>query len=217
MLTKGRRRAISLAEGLGRLYFCGYEVLSIREIKGNVYFIARKTGQPKEDINPSYGPLFKMRRVGQNGKIIYVYKLRTMHPYSEYLQKFVFEHNQLQEGGKFSKDFRVTSWGKVLRKLWIDELPMLINFIKGDLKLVGVRPLSQHYISLYSEELRESRKKFKPGLVPPFYVDMPKSLDEIMKSELKYMRAYEKHPFRTDIKYFFGAAYNIIFKKARSK
>ena len=73
-----------------------------------------------------------------------------MHPYAEYLQKFVYEKFSLQEGGKFNNDFRVASWGKVFRKLWIDELPMIINFFKGDLKLVGVRPLSNHYLNLYS-------------------------------------------------------------------
>lgn len=77
----------------------------------------------------------------------------TMHPYSEYLQRYVFEKNSLQEGGKIKDDFRVTYWGRIMRKLWIDELPMFINFFKGDLKLVGVRPLSTHYLTFMMKNL----------------------------------------------------------------
>ena len=58
--------------------------------------------------------------------------------------------------------------------------------------------------------------KTKPGLIPPFYADMPKTLEEIMASEMRYLEAYEKHPFRTDIRYFFKAMWNILFKGARS-
>jgi lipopolysaccharide/colanic/teichoic acid biosynthesis glycosyltransferase len=93
---------------------------------------------------------------------------------------------------------------------------MLINLLRGDLKVVGVRPLSQHYFNLYSRELQEKRIKYKPGLVPPFYADLPKTLQEIMDSEMKYLEQYEQHPIITDIKYFFKAFYNIIFKRARS-
>lgn len=142
--------------------------------------------------------------------------MRTMHAYSEYLQQYVFETSSLQEGGKFKDDFRVTTAGKFMRKTWLDELPMLINLLKGDLKLVGVRPLSKHYFSLYTPEMQEFRSKFKPGLIPPFYVDMPKTLEEIQASEYKYLLACEKHPFLTDFKYFWLALYNIIIKKARS-
>ncbi|RJP70494.1 MAG: hypothetical protein C4539_06320 [Ignavibacteriales bacterium] len=215
-ISKGKNRALSLAESLGRLYYCGFEIAALKVINDLYYFIGKKVKAPHEDKNPSYGPLFKMRRIGKDGKTIYVYKMRTMHPYSEYLQKFVFDRNQLQEGGKLKDDFRITAWGKVLRKVWLDELPMIINFFKGDLKIVGVRPLSQHYLSLYSHELQDRRKKYKPGLVPPFYKDMPKTLDEIMASENNYLNEYDKHPLLTDIKYFWYAFYNIVFKRARS-
>jgi hypothetical protein len=79
-----------------------------------------------------------------------------------------------------------------------------------------VRPLSSHYFSLYTKEHQEKRINHKPGLIPPFYVDYPKTLEEIMESEVKYMDAYDKHPFRTDFIYFFKALYNIIFKRYRS-
>ncbi|MDB4534745.1 sugar transferase, partial [Vicingaceae bacterium] len=154
--------------------------------------------------------------VGKSGKLIKVYKIRTMHPYAEYLQNYIYKINHLQDGGKFKNDFRITSWGKFLRRFWIDEIPMLINLIKGELKFVGVRPLSVQYLSLYTNELIEKRKEIKPGLVPPYYADMPKSLEQIMASEMRYINAYKLHPFFTDIKYFFKASSNIIINKARS-
>jgi lipopolysaccharide/colanic/teichoic acid biosynthesis glycosyltransferase len=104
-----------------------------------------------------------------------------------------------------------------MRKYWLDELPMLINLARGNMKLVGVRPLSAQYFSLYSKELQELRTKFKPGLLPPFYADMPKTLEEIEKSEMNYLLLCTKNgTFLTDIKYFFLIIRNILFRSARS-
>jgi len=216
-ITGGRNRAISRAEILGRLYSCGFEVLDEGFIGNRLFYIARKIDTPKFDLNPTYGPLIKLRRYGKDKKIIGVYKMRTMHAYSEYLQAYIYEKNDLQDGGKFKDDFRITTLGRFMRKFWIDELPMLLNLLKGDMKLVGVRPLSNHYFELYTEELKEKRLKYKPGLIPPFYVDLPDTLEEIMASEMRYLEAYAKQPFRTDLKYFFLALNNILIKRARSK
>lgn len=216
-ITAGRNRVLSRTESMGRLYSCGFSVLHERFIGNYLFFVAQKIKEPSFDQEASYGPIYKMKRVGKQGKIIHVYKVRTMHAYAEYLQQYIYEKNSLEEGGKFKDDFRISTLGKFFRKYWLDELPMLLNLLKGDLKLVGVRPLSKHYLSLYSEELINLRLKYKPGLIPPFYVDMPKTLNEIMESELNYLRKYEKSPILTDVKYFFGALNNIIIKKARSK
>ncbi|GJQ31436.1 MAG: hypothetical protein HBSAPP04_02750 [Ignavibacteriaceae bacterium] len=215
-LTGGSNRVYSLTEVLGRLVSCGFEIVDYKAFNEQTYVAVRKVSDPEYNEEPSYGPLFKMRRIGKNGKVIYVYKFRTMHPYSEYLQKFLFEKNSLQEGGKIKDDFRVTYWGRIMRKLWIDELPMFINFFKGDLKLVGVRPLSKHYLSLYDDELREMRLKHKPGLLPPFYADLPKTLEEIIESEKRYLRLFDKYGFMTDVKYLLKALNNILIKRARS-
>lgn len=215
--TKGKKRVLSRTEILGRLYYCGFEVLQEKYIGGDLFFVARKIKTPLEEKNPYYGTLIGLKRVGKGGKIFKVYKLRTMHAYSEYLQQYVFEKNSLQSGGKFHNDFRISPEGKFFRKFWLDELPMLINFLKGDMKLVGVRPLSQQYYNLYSDELKQKRIQCKPGLIPPFYADMPKTLEEIMNSELKYLEQYQKQPFRTDCRYFVIALKNILFKGARSK
>jgi len=215
-LTKGRNRPISRAEVLGRLYACGFDVMDETQVDGLLYFTARKVRNPHFDNSPTYGPLICLRRVGKDGKIIGVYKIRTMHPFAEYLQPYIHKKSNLQAGGKFGDDFRITTSGKIMRKLWIDELPMLYNWINGDLKLVGVRPLSEHFFNLYNEELKEKRTKVKPGLVPPFYADMPTTLKEIQESESRYIDAYLKAPLATDWKYFWKAFNNIVFKSARS-
>ncbi len=215
-LTKGRNRSLSKTEVMGRLYSCGFKISEERYIGNRLYIVAEKFREPAFDEDPSYGIIYPMKRVGKGGKIINVYKFRTMYAYSEYLQEYIYEKNSLKEGGKFKDDFRVSRVGKMLRKYWLDELPMILNVFNGDLKLVGVRPLSRHYLSLYSDELKEMRKKHKPGLIPPYYVDLPKTMDQIMESEMRYLRSYEKSPLWTDVKYFFLVFYTIIFKKARS-
>lgn len=215
-VTKGKDRAISLAETLGRLVFNGFEIMDIKTIDSYFYFVAKKIQEPSSDTTAKHRFFFRMRRVGLNGKEIIVYKVRTMHPYSEYIQQFLYERSKLEVGGKFRNDFRITSWGAVFRKLWIDELPMLLNMAKGELKIVGVRPLSNHYLTLYSEEYRKYRSGFKPGLIPPYYADMPETIEEIEESERRYLNAYEKAPLRTDILYFFKAAKNILLRGKRS-
>lgn len=216
-ITAGRNRVLSRAETLGRLYSCGFEVIDESYFDNKYWITVKKIKEPAFDYSPTYGPLIRLKREGKGGKLIKVYKARTMHAYSEYLQDYIYKRNDLQEGGKFKDDFRITTAGRLLRKFWLDELPMILNLLKGDLKIVGVRPLSKHYLSLYPEEFRERRKKYKPGLVPPFYVDLPKELDEIIDSERRYLDAYEKHPLLTDWRYFWKAFYNIAFKRARSK
>lgn len=216
-ITLGYERAIPHAEILGRLYSCGFELVEEKFLDDELFFVVRKIKEPGYDRNPTYGPLISLKRYGKGGRIFKVYKLRTMHAYSEYLQDFVFEKSNLQEGGKFKNDFRITTSGKIFRKFWLDETPMFINLIAGDMKLVGVRPLSRQYFELYSDTLKEKRLKTKPGLIPPFYADMPKTLAEIQASEMEYLDAYRKHPIRTDISYFFMAMQNILFKGARSK
>jgi len=217
LFTNGEKRALSKAEILGRLCYCGFKIIEVKDIDNLLYFIAKKVEKPKHDASPSYGPLIKLKRISKYGKIIYVYKFRTMHPYSEYLQHYINNRYHLEKSGKFKNDFRITSWGKVLRKMWIDELPQFINFFRGELRLFGVRALSEHYFSLYPEDLQELRIQFKPGLVPPYYADMPKSFEEILESERKYFLKKKQNPLKTDIIYFFKAWFNIIFKKARSK
>lgn len=217
--TKGRGRVISEMETYGRLYSCGFKLLDAVQVDGKLYFLAEKTGEPDFNMEATYGPFIVLKRVGVNGKIVKVYKMRTMSPYSEYVQQFIYERNGLAgigAGAKFMNDPRITTLGRIMRKYWLDELPMLYNLLRGDLKLFGVRPISKHYFSLYPADFQEYRKKFKPGLVPPVYVEIPKSLDDTVEIERRYLQAYERSPILTDIRYFFKAMYNIFIKRVRS-
>ena len=216
-LTKGRNRPLSKCEILGRLYYCGFEVIATKEIRNKIFFAVKKIKEPSEDKNPSYAPIFKMRRSGKNGKPIYVYKFRTMHPYAEYLQHYMVENYGYGDKGKVEDDFRVTTWGKWMRKLWLDELPQLLNWAKGDLALVGVRPLSDRFLKEYPEDLKVERFKHKPGCVPPYVALKMQAVDDYIESERIYLTEKKKHPVWTDIKYFWWAVYNILANKIRSE
>jgi lipopolysaccharide/colanic/teichoic acid biosynthesis glycosyltransferase len=217
LLTHDSNKVLSRAEALGRLARAGF-MISQESFAGNYLCIeAIKIGDPIQMNGINYGPIIALPRVGKYGEMIKVYKLRTMHPYSEYIQDYIYNQYDLQEGGKFNDDFRITSWGSVCRKIWLDELPMLINLFKGNMKLVGVRPLSRQYFELYDRNLQERRIKYKPGLIPPFYADLPSDLVEIQESEKRYLDAFDKNRVITDFRYFWKSLWNIMFRNARSR
>jgi len=95
--------------------------------------------------------LFKQRRPGLNGKPFHFYKFRTM-------------TNEKYNNGRLLSDYdRLTSFGKFLRKTSLDEFPSLWNVLKGDMSLVGPRPLLMEYLSLYSKK-QMRRHEVKPGI-----------------------------------------------------
>jgi lipopolysaccharide/colanic/teichoic acid biosynthesis glycosyltransferase len=216
-ITKDKRKVITLTEGLARLVYTGFKIKNFKKIDGITYVVAIKEGVPNDDCKPSSGALIKLNRVGKGGFIHGFYKLRTMHPYSEFLQEYVFEKYGTVNGDKVEEDFRVTSWGIIFRKYWIDELPMLWNLVKGEVKLVGVRPLSQHKFDQYPDHLKKKRIKTKPGMIPPFYAEIPQTQEDFFEVENAYLESYFKHPVRTDIRYFLKAVYNIVIKGQRSR
>ncbi|MEA4982852.1 MAG: sugar transferase, partial [Paludibacter sp.] len=211
-------RVLSKTEVLGRLVYCGYDIVEVKKFNGITYVIARKIVQLDEILESKrYGPLLKLRRLGKNGKMIEVLKFRTMYPYAEYLQAYIYKNYSLQKGGKFNRDMRVSTLGRFMRRYWIDEFPMFINILRGEMKLVGVRPLSKQYYELYEPLLQEKRIRFKPGLLPPFYADMPETLEEIQESELRYLRACENNgELITDLKYLIKILRNILIKRVKS-
>lgn len=217
-VTKGRKRMLSKTEVFGRLYYCGFEVDEVVPMGHIEYIFAHRKMQPyPQEQLKIYGPLIKLPRICKNKEIKFFYKFRTMHPYAEYIQDVVFdEHGGMDIADKANGDWRISSWGRVMRKYWLDELPMLINWLKGDVKLVGVRPLSQAMFNKYPKELQDKRTKAKPGLIPPFYIDHPETFEELFASEDKYLDAYLKHPIATDTSYFFRTIYSILFTKMHS-
>ncbi len=217
-LTKGKNRVITKAETLGRLISCGFKIIDEVEINNYTWFVVKKVSLPLYDNNPSYGPIYKMPRIGKNGKIINVYKLRTMHPFSEYLQEYMIEkYGYDNEGkGKIKNDFRATTLGSFFRRYWLDELPQLINVFKGEMVLVGVRPLSRTRFNEFPDEMKKRRTQFKPGCFPPYVALLMPNEEDNIKAEKIYLDQKEKHPFWTDIKFFWLSVYNIVTNKIRS-
>jgi lipopolysaccharide/colanic/teichoic acid biosynthesis glycosyltransferase len=215
-VTRKNYQVIDISEALGRLIFCGFEIVEYTEIDDKIYFVVIKTGEPKVNDKVSNGPFFQMKRVGKNGKLIEVYKLRTMHPYSEYLQKYMIQRNGYNEFGKVNRDYRVTVWSKIIRKLYLDEIPQLINVLKGDMNLVGVRPLSQVSYNLLPEDLKIERIKYKPGCIPPYIALGTKGLDGVLEAERIYLNEMKNGPLKTNFKYFFKSVFNLLLLKPTS-
>ncbi|MCG7343992.1 sugar transferase [Sporosarcina sp. ACRSL] len=95
--------------------------------------------------------LFKQKRPGLNGKIFEIYKFRTM-------------TNEVDENGQLlPNEMRLTEFGKLVRKTSLDELPQLFNVVKGDISLVGPRPLLVDYLELYTPE-QARRHEVRPGI-----------------------------------------------------
>lgn len=217
LVTRGRNRLLSKGEVLGRLVSCGFEIMEIKNVQGIHYFVAKKVSDPIVDDHPSYGPLIKLSRVGKEGKIIQVYKFRTMHPYAEYLHDYILKQNGYADTGKPADDFRLAFYGPFLRRYWLDELPQLINVFKGEMRLIGVRPVSPRYFQDIPEDLQLLRLKHKPGCIPPYVaLDRSGSKEDVLSAEREYLLLKEKSPYFTDFKLFFKAIFNILCKRKRS-
>jgi lipopolysaccharide/colanic/teichoic acid biosynthesis glycosyltransferase len=215
-LTSGAIKTVSKAEILGRLVCCGFDIIEYKEINNLTYFVVMKTNEPVVNPTSSYGALFKMPRIGKNGKIIHVYKFRTMHPYSEYLQDYVLKLNGYSAVGKPADDFRLTRLGKFMRKFWIDEIPQIINVLKGEMAIVGIRPLSKRAFQDYPEDVKKMRIKYKPGCIPPYVALLKQGLEQSIEAEREYLTEKDRNSLATDIKYFRMAVFNILTNKIRS-
>jgi lipopolysaccharide/colanic/teichoic acid biosynthesis glycosyltransferase len=214
--TNNKYMTISKSECWGRLHYTGFEVLGEREYNGSNIVLARKAHTPSSKKNPSYYPIITLRRVSLGGKIVMIFKIRSMFPYSEYIQKKVFETGKLSAIGKFSNDFRITGYGQFIRKYYIDEIFQIINFLRGDIKIVGIRAMSEHYFSLYPEEYQQLYYQVKPGFFSPLPETEIGSFMDVINLEQKYLEQYLQSPIRTDIKYFFKIVSQLLFQKRLS-
>ena len=88
-LTKGINRVLTKTEIMGRLYSCGFEPVDTAIIDNKFIFVFKKIKEPEFPKNASYGLFISLKRVGKNKKFFNAFKLRTMHPYSEFLQKYI--------------------------------------------------------------------------------------------------------------------------------
>ena len=142
-------------------------------------------------IKTDGGPVFfSQDRVGKDGKIFKLYKFRSMVVNAEELKKELLDKNDMTGPMfKMKDDPRITKVGKFIRKTSIDELPQLINIIKGDMSLVGPRPSLPKEVEQFEPWMRE-RLKVKPGLTCFWQVSGRNNIDfeNWMKLDVKYVR-----------------------------
>jgi lipopolysaccharide/colanic/teichoic acid biosynthesis glycosyltransferase len=138
----------------------------------------------------SPGPaLFRQRRVGRDGRPFTILKLRTMVADAEARRDDVLHLNEA-DGPlfKISADPRVTPVGRVLRKLSIDELPQLVNVVRGDMSVVGPRPALPSEVAEWAPELHD-RLLVRPGITGLWQVSGRSdcSFDDYVRYDLEYV------------------------------
>lgn len=142
--------------------------------------------------------IFKQDRPGKDGKVFKMFKFRTM----------LDSYNKFGEA--LPDEERLTKFGKILRSTSLDELPELINVIKGDMSLVGPRPLLVEYLDLYSEE-QNRRHEVRPGITGWAQVNGRNSIgwNEKLNLDVEYV---DNLSFLLDIKILFLTVYK-VFKR----
>lgn len=155
----------------------------------------------------SKGPIiFSQDRVGKDNTRFKMYKFRSMVQNAEELKEKLQEQNEMSGPMfKMKEDPRVTKIGKFIRKTSIDELPQLINVIKGDMSLVGPRPSLPKEVEQFESWMME-RLDVKPGLTCYWQVSGRNNIDfeDWMKLDIKYVR---EKSILTDIKLIFKTVF----------
>lgn len=116
-------------------------------------------------ISDGHNPLYTQVRVGKHGRKISIYKFRSMHHQSDDLERLLTPEQLIQYKKEFklSDDPRVTPFGRFLRRSSLDELPQLLNILKGDISLIGPRPIVEKETRMYGDDIVKLLY-VKPGL-----------------------------------------------------
>ncbi len=143
-------------------------------------------------------PFFTQERPGKDGKIFKLIKFRTM------------TNKKDADGNLLPDDQRLTSYGKFLRSTSVDELLELINILKGDMSIIGPRPLLVKYLPLYSD-FQKHRHDVRPGLTGYAQVNGRNSIswEERFKLDVDYV---QNITFMGDVKIIFDTVYK-VFKR----
>lgn len=161
----------------------------------------------------SKGPIiFSQKRVGLKGKLFNMYKFRSMIVNAEELKTRLKEHNEMSGPMfKMKNDPRITSIGKFIRKTSIDELPQLINVLKGEMSLVGPRPSLENEVLQFEPWMME-RLTVKPGLTCYWQVSGRNAIDFVdwMGLDIKYVR---ERSFLIDLKLIFRTFFMLFGDK----
>lgn len=209
-LLKKRRPAIVISPKESRYlklkYFAEYvlalfAVIFLSPFLLSVAFVVKIT---------SKGPvLFKQTRYGQSGMPFSIYKFRTMVDGAHSLQDKISHLNEMKGGKLFKSDNdpRVTKIGKFLRKTSIDELPQLFNILKGEMTIIGPRPLSTPLNEYEEEELARFRVKPGLGCIWQAYFRKETDFKSWMKMDVLYVNSVS---FTLDAKLLFLIAKNAL-------
>jgi lipopolysaccharide/colanic/teichoic acid biosynthesis glycosyltransferase len=133
---------------------------------------------------------FRQKRVGRDGKIFFMYKFRTMINGAETMQKKLYALNEAHGPVfKLYNDPRYTPFGKFLAHTGLDELPQLYNILRGDMALLGPRPLpvgEERKLALWQKE----RERVKPGIISPWILEgyHRTTFDAWMRSDISYAK-----------------------------
>lgn len=194
MYAKGFKRFFDFCLSLGAIVFLMpillvLVVLGAIFMRGNPFFCQERPGK----INPKTG----------EEKIFKLIKFRTM------------DNRKDAEGNLLPDEVRLNAYGKFLRSTSLDELPELLNILKGDMSIVGPRPLLVKYIPLYSEEQRH-RHDVRPGLTGYAQVNGRNSIswEEKFRLDVEYVRNIT---LIGDIKIIFGTVFSVLKREGISQ
>ena len=144
-------------------------------------------------------PFFFQLRPGKNGRLFRIVKFKTMNDKRD------------KQGNLLADEKRLTTIGKLVRKLSIDELPQLINVLKGDMSLIGPRPLLPEYLTFYNSE-QARRHEVRPGITGWAQVNGRNSIS--WKKKFEYDVWYvDNISFKVDVKIILITTVNVINRK----
>lgn len=150
--------------------------------------------------SPGAGPIFVQTRIGRDGKPFQFYKFRTMCPNAEEKLEGLLKYNEMDGPAfKIKDDPRITRVGRFLRRSSIDELPQLLNVLKGEMSIVGPRPGLPREVEQYDDYARQ-RLLITPGLTCYWQIKPNRnslSFDEWVELDVKYIK---ERSFLTDWK-----------------
>lgn len=152
--------------------------------------------------DPKGSVFFSQQRCGKDNKLFPMYKFRSMVSNAEELLEELKEMNEMDGPVfKIKEDPRITKVGKFIRKTSIDELPQLLNVLKGDMSLVGPRPAIPHEVAEYNE-YQIQRLLVKPGITCIWQVSGRNTIgfDEWIEMDLEYIKT---RSFLLDLKLIF--------------
>ena len=164
----------------------------------------------KEDDGPIF---YKQTRIGKGGKHFTIYKYRTMivdadKVLDEYLEQNPERKKEFEANQKLTNDPRITKLGKILRKTSMDELPQLINILKGDMSLIGPRPIVDREVKLFGDSMPIVHS-VRPGITGYWAVNGRSTTTYAERVQME--RYYAEHfSLWLDIKIFFKTFITVL-------